>query len=317
MIRGILRDRKTYLRIGFCIALVVFLLSKINYRHIVILHLNWWVLPFLFGLPLCSYLIRSLFYQRTVNVVNLKICDFFLVTGVYNFLSSVFPFGAGHLSYPYFLKKYYGTPVYRGLSSLILYNAIRVLILFSIFVCSGFFLNVFEGVFLRFHHKLLFALGLLPVAFFLAMKVLRSNNNMKVIKEFIAKVVGALKENVGVFKTGTLMAYSLLVVSFNICYFYFTYCFIGMTLSFGSICLIFSVANLSNLIPIHGPARLGSYEAVNSIVLLALNFSANEAIQISFAVHFVGILVQALIAIPCYLSMRLSVKGMRRGDVPG
>ena len=97
-----------------------------------------------------------------------------------------------------------------------------------------------------------------------------------------------------------LVFYSFFIVALNVANIYSSYLFLGYSLSIVEIIFIASCMNLSSILPIHGIGQFGTREAINAGVLSVLGFTFNEAIQISFAIHIIGLLVQSLIAVPCY-----------------
>jgi uncharacterized membrane protein YbhN (UPF0104 family) len=295
-------------RIVLSLFLVLFLITKIDIKDIVIAQVEWQFLPVIVVANLCAYLMRSFFYKITLNVEKLKVRILFLITGVYNFISSIIPLGLGHLSYPYFLKKYHGIVISRGVSSLMAYNGIRVLFLIFIFLWSGVSLRLFQEIHLYFPKKILLLLFILLIVFLtVGIRYFGRDIFVGKVEEFKIEVKKALHENVKFAKMVLLIGVSIFTIVFNVISVYYSFAFISQSLSIIPVLFILSASNLSNLLPIHGPGRLGSYEAINSLCLLGLNFSGNEAIQISFAIHFLSIVIQTGIAVPCYFWMKTSI----------
>jgi hypothetical protein len=244
----------------------------------------------------------------TLNIEKLKIRILFLITGVYNFISSIIPFGLGHLSYPYFLKKYHGIVISRGVSSLVVYNIMRVIILIFIFFWSMASLKLFQEIHLYLPKKtLLLVLTLMILFLTLGISYFGRNILVEKVEEFKIDFRSALQESIKFTKVILLIGVSIITMFFNVISVYYSFAFFCQSLSIVAILFIFSAGNLSNLLPIHGPGRLGSYEAINSLLLLGLNFSGNEAIQISFAIHFLALFIQVAIAVPCYSLMKESI----------
>ena len=293
------------IRIVLSVVLVLFLVSKIDIKNVVVAQVDWQFLPIIVGANLCAYLMRSFFYKLTLNVERLRIRILFLIIGVYNFLSSIIPFGLGHLSYPYFLKKYRGIVISRGVSSLVAYNIIRVIILIFIFLWSAAALKVFQEIHLYFPKKILLLLLIFMFVFLtLGIRLLGKKIVIPKVEEFKRDFRNALQENIKFTKMLLLIGVSIITMILNVISVYYSYAFFSQSLSIAAILFIFSAGNLSNLLPIHGPGRLGSYELINSVLLLGLNFSGNEAIQISFGIHFLALFIQVGIAVPCYCLLR-------------
>ena len=128
--------KQILIKIFISLAIVGYLLSKINFDKIIGIRLHWSWLPLMFVTMLCAYYLRSMFYRETINILWLRTSAFFLITGVYNLIASILPVGIGHLSYPYFLKKYYQVVLNKGLASLLEYNLCRAAIFLVLFIVS-------------------------------------------------------------------------------------------------------------------------------------------------------------------------------------
>lgn len=278
---------------------------KIDFRNLVINKVNWWcIVPVVLSI-LGSYTIRSIFYHHTVNYHNLKISTFFRITGVYNFLSSIVPSGIGHLSYPYLLKKYYNVMIHKGLSSLLLYNIIRVLLLVLIFTFATIFLSDLKIPAIKLNYQILVILSvfaILGIVLFLIFtnKIIFFDKT----KKFLKTIGDDVCKNINFYNLLRLFGYSILIVGFNITTIYFLYKFLYVSIPIVAIGFLFSITNLSAFIPLHGPGHFGSYEAINAISLTFLQFSLNEAIQISFIIHFLALTIQGIIAVFCYFTLK-------------
>ena len=299
--------KKLILRIFISLLVSGYLLSKIDFQELISIVFHWGYLPLLFGTLLSSYFIRAIFYKETIGSQEATVRPFFLVTGLYNFLSSMIPFGLGHLSYPFFLKKYYGILFSKGLSSLIQYNLIRVIIISIFFFAAIHNLNILKyfGVEIS---KIYFFAGIICsailIALLLKLKFFNKLNRCKYISSALFQIIIDTRINLLSKKTLRLVFYSLAVFVFNIASIFFSYTFLGYSLSVMEAVLVTTIVNLSSLLPIHGIGQFGTCEAINSVVLRALGFPLNEAIQISFSIHIVALGAQAVIALPCYLVLR-------------
>jgi len=303
LFQTIRKNKKICLQVMIPLCLLVYLLQKMDYNQIVVADFHWGCLPLIIASMVGAYILRSLFYQMTFNDVAVSIPTLFLITGSYNFISSVLPFGLGHISYPYLLNKYYQVHVVQSVWSLILYNIVRIVLLLLVFIYAV--LSLDFQPFFKWSYRNLFvaiaiALAILIIAVYKFENIRKrclAGRAMKSARYFVFGFEENFKYQVIVL----FLFYSCIVVGFNILNIYFYYLFIGYPLSILATCLIFSISNLSNLLPIHGIGRLGSTEAVNTLVLMALDFTRNEAIQISFTVHILQLVAQALVAVVCYV----------------
>lgn len=292
------------------LGLLLLLLTRLNYTQVHIKTINLLSLPFIVLSVLITYLLRSLFYEKTLDIKSLSLPVLFNLTGVYNFISSVLPFGIGHLSYPYFLKKYFKTRIYNSVSSLFIYNLFRGVFFLLLFFFSFYFISTqfdisFPWISLRLNTILItFLFVALLIIVLGKTEKLKKYAIYRKLKSFILVIADSFYELTSISHVLYLTVFTIAIIGLNILTVYFSYSFLGYSLTFRVLLLLVSVVNLSNLLPIHSIGRLGSYEAISTAVLMLSGFSANEAIQVSFAVHFINILLQAVIALPCYIFMK-------------
>lgn len=269
----------------------------------------WRLLPVVVISTLAAYLMRSVFYKSSVDLEKLELRIFFQITGTYNFISSIIPFGLGHLSYPLLLKKHYGVAMSRSVSSLIFYNAIRMSILCFLFIYSGVALNIFRFLSLPVVETLA-VIFVASVALYLFIKFSGIGNIVIVGKyrEIRKSIVRDLKKNIRSGHAIKLFLFSTGVVAFNIVSIFYIYRLIGQSLPITAILFLFSAGNISRLLPIHGPGSFGSTEAINSAILMGMEYSMDDAIRLSIMAHLSLLFIQGSIAIPCYVLIRLDAR---------
>ncbi len=224
----------------------------------------WRPLPPLLASMLGAYLMRSIFYKSSVGVEHLRLRVFYQITGAYNFVSSIIPFGLGHLSYTFLLKKHYGVAVGRRLSSLISYNVFRMVILSFLFAYSGVVLDVFRWI----SPPVIETAAVVFTAS--AALVLFLKFNRTGITGIAGKYIGVaknivddLKQQMHPGRAARLVVYSTGVAAFNIASVFYIYRLIDQPLPVTAIIFLFSAGNLSRILPIHGPGGFGSIEAIN------------------------------------------------------
>lgn len=284
----------------------IFLLWKVDFDDVVIKDPNWYALLIIPVSTSGAYLFRALFYRKSVKAPNLRIRDFFAVTGIFNFVSSILPFNIGNLSYPVLLKKYYDLGLERGASSLLIYAFARIIVLLTGLTIAVLLL----GVFTRFVEVYLVLVACFAVAFSFVIVFLNRIEKINLFRRysvlsiFLRMVMAVKQELKKLASTAELLWLFILAIAvgvFNLVSLWFSFYFMGYSIPIVGVVYIWSAANLGSLLPIHGIAGFGSYEAINTFILLSLGLSTNEAIQMSFVVHVVSLLVQASLALCSWL----------------
>lgn len=285
------------------VAFVYVLVSQIQFDDLILERLSWiWLIPVALGIC-CSYFARASFFSKSLRELHTDFMGLFLVTGVYSWISVFFPFGLGHLSYPYFLEKYYGIKLSAGVSSLIGYNAIRVFILAGITLWAFLSLDLSAPDFpivVHWDHIVIMASLLVGVIFIGTLWRNVILEKLGRIGEFFRSVLQSLLKTLTSKEMGPLLFVAAIADLFNIAVFYFAFLFAGCSLPLLGVALVFGLANLSVLLPIHGIGNLGSLEAILTLVLVGLGQPVNEAVQVSFAVHIVQLAVRTVIGLVCY-----------------
>lgn len=288
------------------VLLIGYLLNNVTITKIAINDIQWIYLPLIALSLTLTYAVRAYFYKRSMRDIHIGLGALFIVTGIYNFASSIVPMGVGHLSYPYLMRKYLGVKLSSTASTLLLYNIIRLAILIAILFISAYFLNL-----LTYFHDLpatyYYFIGLVSVISVLAIVVWKRNNKNDIltsINNYVSGVFEIANKNISDDNLYPLLAASLSVVLLNVFTAYASYACFGYQLSILTICFIISTTNLSSLLPINSFGQVGTYEAIVMAILIHFGLNKNTAIQIGFAAHMLQLLMQALFAIPCYLLLK-------------
>lgn len=293
------------------IAILLVLLKKVNLSRIEISGFYFLPAVLVLASTLAAYILRAYTYRIILKDEKvLPVGMLFNITGLYNFLSSLFPFGIGHLSYPYFVGKYACVSLSHSLNSLLLYNFVRVILLLVLMTISSAKGVQFHHFFSVFEQTIWLAytiLALIIVSILIGLVIRygrrqrlpgHDNRFSKAGAGFFAFIRGDLR------LLPSVVILAIIIILFNSFNIYFSYRTFGINLSIYATFFLFSLSNLSSFLPIHALSSIGSFELVNSLGMVLLGFESNQAIQISFAVHFLGLAIQSLFAVACYYALR-------------
>jgi len=285
--------------------IIAALLKNLNFNKIEISRIYYWPILIVVVSMIAAYILRSYIYRIILlKEQYISLAILFKITSIYNFLSALFPFGFGHLSYPYFVKKYCKVSFSSSLNSLFLYNLVRVVLLLLLMLYSAanvLKVNAILPTIVNYGHRLIVLTGLLVISFIVGLIVLRKRD-FKNETNLLAKITGSLSSIVkyNLKRLPIITILSVIVIIFNIFYVYFLYRTFGIKLPFISVYFLLSLNNLSTLLPVSTASSIGSFEIVNSLGMVLIGFDLNQAIQISFAVHILGLILQALMALICF-----------------
>ena len=297
------------LRLLVSAGLVVFLLQYVDYDLWTVKDLKWFYLPIIVASMLGVCVARAAFYGKALNGGSAHLGFLFKISAVYNFFSSIMPFGVGHLSLPYLLKRYHNVSIQTSMAVLIFYNMLRVGTLAGVFIFSGVALGISNLVLRLFLWVGFLFIIVLAGVFFLARSNKMSQSFVGRIKEkYVGNFGQALKAKLEAGKLGEFVGYGVMIVAINAVNVYFRYRFFSVDVPLIGILFLLSSANLFALLPIHGPGHFGTFEATNAFILVGLGYSGHEAIQVSFGVHVTAIIFQAMLALPCYLLLGVGKK---------
>lgn len=289
--------------------ILIFLIRNCGIENIKIDRFYWPPVLLVLTSILIAYGFRAYAYQKLLIDRQLVPIDLlFKITGVYNFLSSLFPFGTGHLTYPIFIKKYTKLSFASSLNSLFLYNLVRA-VFFVVLFCLMVFHFELETFFISLHNLyetkkgiMFFTLFLMVLfCFFVLIKLV---NNQKINSEWLQKLRSIVQINIKVILLVILV--STFVIIFNVMNLYFSYLVFGTKLSLSAVIFLLALTNLSSFFPIHAASSIGSYELINTFGMILLGFESELAIQLSFAVHLLGLLLQGIVALLCYKLLKMN-----------
>lgn len=279
--------------------------------------------PLLLGFVLLSFaglLLRTLRYRRLLSepVGFGKLC---LVTAVRNFLVDLVPARAGSLSYVYLLNRRLGISIEPVLSSFVLAFVYDLLAMSALVaIALGLEFGRFEGASLLAALVVLLAAGSF-VAFFLLGPVLEAAGGMfrrGLRAERAARLIEGIAREVGREAHGAEILW-LLVLSIAIRVVKFGSFWLlllavlhergisAAELPFWRVFLGIAGAELAGVLPVHGIAGFGTYEAAWTLGFTHLGLDRETAILSGFATHLlsqvydysVGLLaLLAILAIP-------------------
>jgi len=307
-----MRQRMSRIFAGaFTITIFIVLFKKVNLSQFEISAFYYLPAVIIFLSTLAAYILRAYTYRILLQQKKvLPVGILFNITGVYNFVSSLFPFGIGHLTYPYYIQKYTYISLSHSLNSLFVYNSVRVLlllILMAISVVEGIQVHQFYVEFGKNKGAIFIFLVLIFVSVLIGF-ILRvggsgnGENRDNLFSRTIAGLRAFIQYDLKMLPPVTILA--IFVIFFNTVNIYFSYQTFGIKLSIFPVIFLLSLNNLSTLLPIHTLSSIGSFELVNTLGMVLLGFDSNQAIQISFAVHFLGLASQSILAVACYYALR-------------
>lgn len=254
----------------------------------------------------CSYLVRAYYYRITTRSCHLRLVDFWKVTAVYNFLSSIVPFSAGHYSYIYFLKKFFFVERVKSAGSLVVFHLFKGLLILGLAVFSLIFADIdfsinFDGVRNKF----------LSVCFFLILLAvlwlfLKKNGNVRIsqkINEFLLRAQSEFRSYSSPSFLVKLFFLNVLNVVAALIYFWALVKALGFSIPLPHLVLLFSLVNFSALLPIHGYGRIGTHETLLVGLLVFLGYNKIFAVQLSFATHLMEIALQGTLGLVGYLGL--------------
>ncbi len=286
------------------ISLLLYMVYKIDLQRLIIDQISWWYMLPVALLTLLSYGARSWFFSNALPARNVPAQGQFLLTGVYSWFAIVFPFGVGHLSYPYLLKRRYGVSAADGAAALIGYNILRVIALCAIFFASLPFLPITgeERMQTLIHWIAALCLGGCVLAALLVS--LKGRRLPGRLGDFAQRVVDGLSTVFVSPRVVPLLAAALTAEALNLSVYWCAFQMTGVPVGPAGTALVFGIANLSVLLPVHGVGSLGTFEAVVSFGLIAIGLDPSDAVQISILVHLVQLGTRSIIGAVCYLLLR-------------
>lgn len=316
------------------ILLAWFLLSRIDPRDI----------PKALGsIPLISVLISFLLYTISVFLkalrfkvilsTEIRIKRIFPIVSLYMFFSNILPMRAGELSYVYLLKKEESTSGTKSFASLIIGALADILVLiFAMFVVGWYLRNELierarvianyiksykiPDIRSNYEFSLIFIIIILIIFFtvFIILKRKKLSNQSRLYKGALkikTKIRGVISE-ISCVRLDKRFLIIILLSSFIILFRFLTQWYIikSMDLAIGiiefSFAILFSV--LFSLIPIHGPAGIGTVEAPYVLSLVYLQVPKSDAITSAFVLHILIMIFSVILGIYGIFDLRLFKK---------
>jgi uncharacterized membrane protein YbhN (UPF0104 family) len=302
-----LKNKQYLLTVPFSLVLAFFLLRNIDLSSIK----NSSIYPFyLFQALLVmglSYSVRAYYYKITTRSCHLRVSDFLKVTAVYNFLSTIIPFSAGHYSYVHLLKRYFHVERMTSAGSLIIFHLFKGGIIFIMTLVALYYSRLDYSVDLAgfSFRKVVFALILLLL---LLIVILLRNGKGKLKAHFFdlhRKFFHEIHSYSSIWFIGRLFLLNVINVGLAVIYFLLIFKSLGFDLPISHIILLLGLVNFSAMLPIHGYGRIGTQEGFMVSLLILLGYEQDYSIVMSFATHILELFFQACLAIVGYAGLVL------------
>lgn len=250
-----------------------------------------------------SYLVRAYYYRITTRSCHSRIFDFWKVTAVYNFLSTIIPFSAGHYSYIHFLKKYFHIERITSAGSLIIFHLFKGTIIFIMTVTALYYCRIdfsFNLGGLSYKKGLIVTILLLLILAFIILRKGKSGLKNKYL-QFQHKFLCEVRSYSSAWFIVSLLFLNIINVSAALVYFSLIFKSFGFNLPFSHIILLLGLVNFSAMLPIHGYGRIGTQEGLMVSLLILLGYAPGFAITMSFSTHLLELFCQASLAAISYI----------------
>lgn len=319
-------------------AIVWFLLRNIELREIpgAISRISWSTLVISFLLYAVAVFFKAVRFEVILRTgIGLKCL--FPVVALYTFFVNILPMRAGELSYVYLLKKRTGISGTRSFTSLVI-GAVADLLLVMVGILvvgcylrgalkesTSYFLSALSRQAAAFaqaaNDNLLLCIvvmaaltgGIVALALFRRRDSERQHRIWRYASVVESKVREVWRELAAMsFDTRLL---GILICSLVIIVFRFaTQCYLvrsmGMDISIWKLTFALLFGTLFSLLPIHGPAGLGTVEAPWVIILHFLNVPTEDAITSGFSLHIIVIIYAVVMGIYGALSLKILPSGV-------
>ena len=303
------------------ITILIYILFKIDFREYVRyldqIHIPELVYACL--LILFIYFVKAFRWKLLLRSQNIKYSyrDTFLAFTSSNFIAFITPGRLGEFAKVFYLKNDQDIPVSRSISSVITDRLFDVYIL----LCFGMFgvIKIGMGSNFLFYIFLLICL-FLPFLFF-HKGILNYWVNLLVRLPLISKIALRKNESIQQFKEGfqqllnirLLYAAVLTLISYIVLYIaaWFIADSMQIELSFVSIILMVSVANILSFLPIT-ISGLGTREAVFIYFFSNIQYSAEQALVYSTLFFFCFYIIGGLYAYICYMIKPVSLSRIKQ-----
>ena len=105
-------------------------------------------------------------------------------------------------------------------------------------------------------------------------------------------------------RLGRLVIAALIAEGLNLAVYLCAFRMTGLPVGPAAAALVFGLANLSILLPIHSLGSAGTFEAIVAFALIATGLDPSDAIQASILVHGTQLVTRSAIGLICYLLFR-------------
>ena len=288
-------------------------------------------------IPLYSFIISFLLYAMAVFLkslrfkiilgTNISIKQLFPIVSLYMFFANILPMRAGELSYVYFLKKQARTPGTKSFASLIVGGIADFFVIIMAMLIVGWHLRDalaqgFAGFSIALRQRIgvllqflednvtLFIIfivffGIFIVGIAFLWKKTQKSRFLSFFNSKIREVGRELRLISFDFRLLVIVICSILIIVFRFAtqWYLIKSMDVGIGLWEMSFALLFGV--LFSLVPIHGPAGLGTVEAPWVMALLILNIPRNDAITSGFGLHIIIIIYCIIMGLYGIISMKI------------
>lgn len=281
-----------------------------------------------FSLYTVSVFMKALRFKVILSI-DIKLKRIFPIVSLYMFLSNILPMRVGELSYVYLLKKEENTAGIKSLASLIIGALADIFVLIFAMLLVGLYLKnylidrtriilTYVKPYTYYKFNSIYIIIILVILFAILIILLFKRKKLNE-QSFFSKEILKLK-----IKTRQLVKeissvkldrkfFVIVLLSFLIILFRFLtqwYIIDSMNLAIGiwefSFAILFSV--LFSLIPIHGPAGIGTVEAPYVLSLVYLEVPKNDAITSGFVLHILIMLFSLVLGVYGILDLKMFKK---------
>jgi len=312
--QGVLKYSRLFFPTLFSVLCLIFLLKEVDFEQIRNIEIRYWPILISSLCTITGYLSRAYFYRNTLEKKQPALLDLFNITAVYNFITAIIPMNIGNFSYPYLLSKYSGIGLIRSFSSLFIYNIYKFIALLILTLLSAYLIRVDSFVIDK-TLVMLFAgiLSIVTLCLVLCYRYVTRYEEGRIVIRKLQKFTDKIVDELKFYSDLKLIERLLFFIGINTIigaiYVYYSYLSLGTSLSLVSAGFIFGARTLSSLLPIHTIGKFGTFELINAGLLVYIGLEKSEAIKLSFGIHFLMLIQQALLAIIGYCLLRMKSSG--------
>ena len=264
---------------------------------------------------------KALRFRVMLGDFKIPFLDLYTITSYHNFFNQILPARTGELTYIYYLKKIGKADVSKGLHALVVTRIFDFIVISGIFICSAMMyfgkrtspaMIAAGALFFIVSVVTLFNLKWLVVVCGRLIHLAAEKLGMRrrpVVDKIIGKI-DSVTDEFSSFKTGRFVPMLALT---SLCTWLTLYFLFYLTIrAFGiDIGIIQSVVGstggvLMNVLPINSFGSFGTMEAGWTGGFILAGMKEHDAIFTGFGYHFISFFASALIALICYLVMKIA-----------